>query len=287
MKSPNFAYLLAVVSIVVTAGTSCKKNSGNNTTTPPATNPTGVVLTSNSTFGNIITDNKGRALYFFFSDAGAGSACTGDCLVAWPAFYEDNLSIGTGLNAGDFGTITRSDGKKQSTFKGWPLYYFQSDAKPGDVNGDKVGNLWAVAKADYTVMVASGQLVGADGNNYTDQGVAGTGTSQYLTDPIGRTIYTFSKDVANTNTFTKSDLSNDPVWPMFQVSTIGSIPSVLSKDQFSIITVFGKSQLVCKGRPLYYFGQDNATKGSTKGVSFPTAGAAIWKVINSTTPVLQ
>jgi len=287
MKSPNFAYLLTVVSIVILTSTACKKNSSNNNTNPPAPKaPTGVVLNNNSTFGNIITDNEGRTLYFFFSDAGAGSACTGDCLVAWPAFYEDNLTIGAGLNASDFGTITRTDGNKQSTFKGWPLYYFQSDAKPGDVNGDKVGNLWAVAKADYTVMVASGQLVGADGSNYNDQGVAATGASTYLTDPTGRTLYVFSKDSANLNKFTKPDLSNDPTWPMDQVTGVGSIPSVLDKTQFATITVFGKTQLVCKKRPLYFFGQDNSVKGSTKGVSFPTPGAGIWKVINNNTPSL-
>ncbi len=286
MKSPNFAYLLTVVSVVVLAGTSCKKSSNNNNSTPPASNPTGVVLTSNSTFGNIITDNKGNTLYFFFNDAAAGSSCTGACLVAWPLFYEDNLSIGAGLTASDFGVITRTDGTKQSTFKGWPLYYFQGDAKAGDVNGDKVGNLWAVAKADYTVMVASAQLIGADGASYNDQGVAATGASVYLTDPVGRTLYLFSKDSANHNTFTKSDFSNDPAWPIDQTASVGSIPSVLNKAQFSTINVFGKSQLVCKGRPLYFFGQDNSVKGATKGVSYPTPGAGIWKVINNNTPAL-
>jgi len=283
MRSPHFVYLLTIV--FVTSAASCKKNSGgNNSSTDNKTD--GVVLTSNATFGNIITDNEGRSLYFFFNDAAAGSSCTGDCLVAWPLFYEDSLSIGAGLDASDFGVITRSDGKKQSTFKGWPLYYYQSDVKKGDVNGDKVGNLWAVAKADYTVMVANGQLVGNDGLDYNDQGVAATGASMYLTDPVGRTLYLFSKDSANHNTFTKSDFSNDAIWPIDQVTTVGSVPSVLTKDQFSTINVFGKTQLVCKGRPLYYFGQDASVKGATKGVSFPTPGAAIWKVMNNNTPAL-
>jgi predicted lipoprotein with Yx(FWY)xxD motif len=287
MKSPNFVCLSTLVAGILIAGVSCKKNSGNNNSTPPPANPTGVVLTNNSTFGNIITDNKGRTLYFFFNDAASGSSCTGSCLVSWPSFYEDNLSIGAGLNASDFGTITRTDGTKQSTFKGWPLYYFQNDAKAGDVNGDKVANLWAVAKADYTVMIANAQLVGLDGSNYNDQGVAATGASMYLTDPTGRTLYLFSKDSANHNKFTKPDLSNDPTWPMDQVTGVGSIPSVLDKTQFATITVFGKTQLACKNRPLYFFGQDNSVKGATKGVSVPTPGAGIWKVINNNTPILQ
>jgi predicted lipoprotein with Yx(FWY)xxD motif len=61
---------------------------------------------------------------------------------------------------------------------------------------------------------------------------------------------------------------------------------VFDKTQFTTINVFGKTQLVYKGHPLYRFGQDASTRGNTKGVSFPTPGAAIWKVTNSTTVVL-
>src|ERR1700754_458128 len=107
MKSPNFVYVLAIA--VLSVATSCKKDSKSTTTPPPPDNkPEGVILTSNATFGNIITDDEGRTLYFFFNDAAAGSSCTGDCLVAWPLFYEDNLTIGNGLTASDFGTITRA-----------------------------------------------------------------------------------------------------------------------------------------------------------------------------------
>jgi predicted lipoprotein with Yx(FWY)xxD motif len=129
-------------------------------------------------------------------------------------------------------------------------------------------------------------LVGLDGANYNDQSLAGTGASAYLVDPAGRTLYLFTKDTHNTNTFTKPDFSNDSVWPLDFVQAIGSIPSILDKTQFSIITTFGKTQLAYKGHPLYYFGQDNSVRGNTKGVSFPTPGAAVWKVINNNTSAL-
>jgi predicted lipoprotein with Yx(FWY)xxD motif len=47
--------------------------------------------------------------------------------------------------AGDFGTITREDGKKQTTYKGMPLYYFAGDKKAGDVTGQGMGKVWYVA----------------------------------------------------------------------------------------------------------------------------------------------
>src|SRR5215469_3833431 len=132
-------------------GISCEKSSAGGYGYNNSSSVSGVVLTSNASFGNILTDNQGKSLYFFFNDPGDSSTCTGGCLTSWPVFYVANLSIGMGLSVSDFGVITRSDGSMQSTYKGWPLYYFAGDSKAGDVTGDKVDNTWAVAKADYTV----------------------------------------------------------------------------------------------------------------------------------------
>lgn len=286
MKTQKLSYHLIAAFIVVSfLAASCKKSSP----TPDqggSTTVTGVTLTQNTKFGNIITDNQGRSLYFFGKDAGTTATCVDGCALVWPAFYVANPSIGTGLTATDFGEITRTDGSKQSTYKGWPLYYYKDDAKAGDTNGDAIGGIWFVGKADYSVMLASAQLVGHDGVQYNDQGIADAGASNYLVDDKGHTLYLFSKDTHNTNTFTKADFSNDSVWPLFFATSVGSIPSTLDKAQFGIITVFNKTQLVFKGHPLYMFGQDNLTRGNTKGVSFPTPGAAIWKVLNSNTPAL-
>jgi predicted lipoprotein with Yx(FWY)xxD motif len=55
------------------------------------------------------------------------------------------VSVPEGLNAGDFGAITREDGKRQSTYKGAPLYYYAGDKAPGDALGQGLGNAWFVA----------------------------------------------------------------------------------------------------------------------------------------------
>jgi predicted lipoprotein with Yx(FWY)xxD motif len=286
MKKNRMMYTLTLVIVSTVFVSACSKSKSTGSGSGPVPTGPSVKLTSNSTFGNILTDSNGRSLYFFFNDNASGSNCSGGCAMIWPVFYVADPSFGSGLDAKDFAVITRADGTKQTTYKGWPLYYYADDSKAGDVNGDKVNNLWAVGKADYSVLVAMGQLVGLDGVNYNDQSLPGTGASQYLTDPYGKTLYLFSKDSTNTNKFTKSDFSNNPIWPIDSASAIGSIPSILDKSQFGTISVHGKTQLTFKARPMYYFGQDNSTRGATRGVSFPTPGAAIWKVLNSNTTAL-
>jgi predicted lipoprotein with Yx(FWY)xxD motif len=284
MKNQKLSYFFIAVSMgIMLLSISCKKSSHKIDPTPVLT---GVKLTDNTTFGKILTDNNGFSLYFFSKDVSGTSNCAGGCATTWPVFYKENLTIGTGLTTSDFGTIDRADGSKQSTYKGWPLYYYMNDTKAGDTNGDKVANLWAIAKADYSIMFGNAQLIGLDKVQYTDQGVAGTAVSQYITDGNGLTLYMFSKDAANKNNFTKPDFSNDVAWPIYTVSAVASIPSVFDKSQFTTIDVFGRTQLVYKGHPLYHFGQDAATRGNTNGISFPTPGAAIWKITNSTTVAL-
>jgi predicted lipoprotein with Yx(FWY)xxD motif len=285
MKTKSLSsYIVALLMVFALLSTSCKKN--NTDPVVPPVKVTGLQLTTNAKLGAIITDNTGKSVYFFSKDAAATSACVGACAVTWPPFYQATPTMGTGLSSADFGTITRTDGTMQTTYKGWPLYYYSLDVNAGDTNGDAFANFWAIAKADYSVMFSNAQLIGLDGAQYTDQGVAGTAVSQYLTDPAGHTLYMFSKDTHNTNIFTKADLSNNTVWPMDEVAAVGSIPTVFDKTLFTTITVFGKTQLVFKGHPLYQFGQDAATRGNTKGVSFPTPGSAIWKITNNNTVAL-
>jgi predicted lipoprotein with Yx(FWY)xxD motif len=144
------------------------------------------------------------------------------------------------------------------------------------VSGDGVDGSWFLAKPEYSVMIVNSQLTGLDGNNYRSDYTAGTGISNYFTDGQGRTLYTFTLDRANTNTFTKSDLSNDGIWPVYENNQGIIVPSTLNKSDFGTINVFGKNQLTFKGWPLYYFGQDGNTRGANKGISFPRPG--IWHV---------
>jgi predicted lipoprotein with Yx(FWY)xxD motif len=86
----------------------------------------------------------GMTLYTFDKDtAGNGkSVCNGGCATNWPPF----MAADGDKAAGDFTIVTRDDGKKQWAAKGWPLYYWVKDAKPGDKTGDGVNGTWKTAK---------------------------------------------------------------------------------------------------------------------------------------------
>ncbi len=273
----------AAIAIAVLAGVcanwACKKSNDNS----PAKATVHIQVKQDAVFGNVLADSAGRTLYFFSIDANGGSGCTGGCVTVWPVFYKENPTLDTTLTASDFGTITRTDGAKQTTYKGWPLYYFQNDPQAGDIKGDGVQNIWFVAKPDYTVMLANTQLVGNDGVQYDHTLKPGAEVTQYITDAYGKTLYSFSHDHSNTNTFTKADFSNNTVWPIDSNAVIKKIPSILDKTQFGTVSVFGKTQLSYKGWPLYYFGSDSGVRGSTKGVSFPTPG--VWPYVNGSTAI--
>ena len=103
------------------------------TTPPPATSANGVLATP-----------AGATLYTFDKDtAGSGkSTCNGPCATNWPPL----AAQASDAAAGDWTIVTRDDGTKQWAFKGWPLYTYAKDAKPGDAAGDGKGNVWHVVK---------------------------------------------------------------------------------------------------------------------------------------------
>ncbi|MCJ7468008.1 MAG: hypothetical protein MUO53_15110, partial [Maribacter sp.] len=263
----------------------CSKDSNPDPIVDPTPTPTPLVstvkLADNATFGKIMTDADGKSLYFFSLDTKDNSACLDGCLTVWPVFYKASITVDAGLQASDFTTIDRPDGTKQTSYKGWPLYYFANDNAAGDTNGDKVNDVWYVAKPDYSLMYVQAQLVGHDGKNYLDNYTDGEGVSFYLVDIAGKTLYSFKNDAKNTNNFTSPDFSNNSIWPIAEIS-IDKIPSILNPTDFGTINVFGKTQLTYKGWPLYYFGQDTA-RGDNKGISFPTPG--VWPIVNAVSPL--
>jgi predicted lipoprotein with Yx(FWY)xxD motif len=250
-----------------------------------------VRLETSALLGKYLVDNSGKTLYFFSNDADGASNCTGGCLTNWPVFYVDStkMLLATGLLAADFKTITTPSGAKQTTFKGWPLYYYAPAGvaeAAGETKGEGVGNVWYVAKPDYSIMIANFQLTGANTLNYLSNYTAGNGRTSYFCDATGNTLYSFARDSALKNKYTRPDFSNNAVWPMYETDNI-TVPSTLDKTLFEVMTFNGRKQLTYKGWPLYYYGADNNVRGSNKGITVPITQppGAIWPVVVKAAPL--
>lgn len=99
-------------------------------------------MTAKSAGGEILTNAEGMTLYTFDKDAAGVSNCAGDCSAIWPMLG----ASATDKADGDYAVIDRSDGTKQWTYKGKPLYTFAKDAAAGDVKGDGVKGVWHIAR---------------------------------------------------------------------------------------------------------------------------------------------
>jgi len=120
----------------------------------------GVTLSAKTgSLGAYLTDGAGRSVYEFSSDSATKSTCSGTCLTYWPALTASTpATAGTGVTAADIGSLTRSDGSKQVTYKGHPLYYFALDKAAGDIKGQGLkdfGAKWWLLSPSGSVIKSS------------------------------------------------------------------------------------------------------------------------------------
>jgi predicted lipoprotein with Yx(FWY)xxD motif len=123
---------------------------------PPASS---LVVTSKHTkLGTILgAGPKQLTVYLFEGDKTGMSSCTGACAAAWPPVTGKPAVAGSAMSA-DLGTITRSDGSTQVTYKGHPLYFFIKDIKDGD-SGDTYGQAVKAFGADWYAVAPSGEKI--------------------------------------------------------------------------------------------------------------------------------
>jgi predicted lipoprotein with Yx(FWY)xxD motif len=115
----------------------------------PAPAATGkAVKVSDSRYGPVLFDGKGRALYLFTKEKGTKSRCYRDCARAWPPFVTSGKPrAGKGADASLLGTTKRRNGKRQVTYNGHPLYYYVADTRAGQITCQDVyefGGTWLV-----------------------------------------------------------------------------------------------------------------------------------------------
>jgi len=159
MKRTRFAFIVGTALLGMSALTACgsdepaAKDDSSTSESAPDESPAEVKLATADVgnLGEVVVDGTGRTLYIFDSDTAdpPKSNCDGECATKWPPVMAGS---GTpeldGIDASLVGTVTRTDGSKQVTLAGWPLYQFAADAAAGDAKGQAVGGVWWVVGPD-------------------------------------------------------------------------------------------------------------------------------------------
>jgi predicted lipoprotein with Yx(FWY)xxD motif len=138
---------LVVVAVLALGGCTTK---GPKTTTPTTTStPTSaytIKIASKAGIGDYLVDGKGMTLYYYSKDASGKSMVPVSSLVNWPPFSAGKFVVPSPLSASNFSVVTSTYGlvKDQTTYKGWPLYYYAKDVAAGDTLGSGLGGVWFV-----------------------------------------------------------------------------------------------------------------------------------------------
>src|SRR5215510_13646585 len=128
------AIVALVLLIVAVAG------AGATSSTPSG----GTVVLKTGKVGSVtvLTNATGSTVYTFAADSPGKSNCYGDCASYWPPVTGSPSAPGI---PGTFGTTTRTDGTKQVTWNGHPLYTYVGDSSSGQANGNNLnlnGGVW-------------------------------------------------------------------------------------------------------------------------------------------------
>jgi predicted lipoprotein with Yx(FWY)xxD motif len=118
-----------------------------------------MVATASTPVGTVLVDQQGKAMYVFAADQPGQSNCTGSCLTYWPpvAAPQSIPADPAGVSA-KLGVLKRSDGSRQLTVNGWPVYTYVGDSTPGAITGqglDLSGGLWWVVSPSGSQITTS------------------------------------------------------------------------------------------------------------------------------------
>lgn len=127
-------------------GTGLVIGGGSGDDNPETGEQSAVLRTGETELGTVLVDDDGLTLYGFTNDMNGVPSCEDGCAQAWPPLIVEQLPAG--LDPELFSVAARPDGTLQLVAGMWPLYRFAGDAVPGDVNGQRSGDVWFAVSPD-------------------------------------------------------------------------------------------------------------------------------------------
>jgi predicted lipoprotein with Yx(FWY)xxD motif len=162
MRKSGWAVAAAGLGSLVLLLTACGGSSSSSAAGNPGTTPTAggqpssglsspppgtlVLMVERSKLGWVLAEANGTVVYTYEGDHKGGSpTCTGTCATLWPAVTGvPQVSLADTL-PGTLGTVTMTDGAKQITYNGYPLYTLKG-AGALSTKGNGIEGKWHVVK---------------------------------------------------------------------------------------------------------------------------------------------
>jgi predicted lipoprotein with Yx(FWY)xxD motif len=248
---------------------------------------------------------SGRTLYMLSSDGATKSTCASTCASIWPALYTvGKPRAGSGITASLIKTFVRSNGQRQVTYNGHPLYYYSGDSSAGF----DYGECFYEGPGTWYILSAAGRAVKAPCSTGTPtpstsssapapgpcdttapadatisvsaaaKSHGATSLGNILEDSRGCTVYMYTGDPSGTAKV------SSPTWPPV---TSGAAPAAgtglsctLGTTQTANIYDGTTQQVTCNGHPLYYYAPDSATTDTGGQGIFD--GVNYWYVLDAT-----
>jgi predicted lipoprotein with Yx(FWY)xxD motif len=129
--------------------------------TPSATPSAARLGTAALAPGTALVDGSGRSLYLFEKDSPTMSDCAGACASVWPPVlaHGSATQASAPVQSALVGSVQRSDGTRQVTYDGHPLYRYAGDGKAGQTRGQGLDQFGA----GWYVVSPSGHKIDPDG----------------------------------------------------------------------------------------------------------------------------
>lgn len=117
---------------------------------------TQVLIVQRSNLGWVLAEANGTVVYTYGNDSKGGTpTCTGSCAAVWPAVTGLPKAGPADTLPGALGTVTMSNGAKQITYNGYPLYTLKG-AGALSTKGNGVGGEWHVIKLSASNVTTTG-----------------------------------------------------------------------------------------------------------------------------------
>ncbi len=146
--------IVPLVALLAAACGSSSNTTSHGATSTPATSSnsgTGGVTVKTATiksYGTVLVNSAGHALYIFAPDKATKVACTATCQKIWPPLKLSGGAKPTGaggMKSSLLGSDPNPSGGRVVTYNGWPLYTYVTDTAAGVAHGQGLklnGGFW-------------------------------------------------------------------------------------------------------------------------------------------------